>query len=133
MKVQSLETDKFLRDCLEQKIEDTDDLVVYDLKLDYKSDSSRSSSSKPKIHKNPGNPEKCFICDKQFSHKSIKAEHLKNKHETGSSQQCPICQYIVKNAKKLDTHIKYHYHPPEFVCELCGKGFSKKVSLLGSW
>lgn len=89
-----------------------------------------SSKSPTDLSKLRGSVEKCYICNLEFPQKLKKIEHMKNVHESScNSHECPICKYIFKTAFKLDSHIKGHFQAPDFICEECGKGFSKKENL----
>lgn len=40
--------------------------------------------------------------------------------------ECPVCNEEFSNGRKMRVHFYNHF--PEFLCDLCGKGFSKKES-----
>ena len=68
---------------------------------------------------------KCEICDKDFSTRRSKSQHMNEIHGEGKHFVCNVCNKIFGKKNGLTIHIK-NYHPGvprNFKCDSCSKSF----------
>ncbi|XP_053688412.1 zinc finger protein 782-like [Sabethes cyaneus] len=72
----------------------------------------------------------CDLCGTWLNKTNMRA-HMKTVHiEANSSLTCDICHNVYPNKKCLVMHKKRVHVEEKFECELCGKKFKRKISLL---
>ena len=71
-------------------------------------------------------PQKCGLCDTNFSDVDTLKKHIKEVHAIKTENKCDLCN--VKFAKKgvLNRHLEYAHKDYEFKCQHCQKFFSTK-------
>ena len=83
---------------------------------------AKKGRSKKLSKKSPSKNFDCFICDKNFSSRLNKMNHIKDVHDQ-EVHVCTICNFISVSAKYLDQHMKNHKISKNFLCEHCSKKF----------
>lgn len=73
----------------------------------------------------------CHVCNRRFSFSKSLIRHLSKIHGIGkdNSVDCPVCLKKISNPYNLKMHMRTHTGEKPYVCEICGKPFSKKVYL----
>lgn len=82
-------------------------------------------------HKNTDEVYECHVCKRNFTFKKSLVRHLSLIHNVGKSTNvtCNVCNKVVANPYNLKMHLRIHTGERPFVCENCGKAFSKQVYL----
>ncbi|XP_065224338.1 gastrula zinc finger protein XlCGF62.1-like [Planococcus citri] len=71
----------------------------------------------------------CELCGKSFKNKMRLNEHHKRKHQTPKRYACDKCDHKFKQMYQLRVHYRTHTGEKPFICEVCGKGFTRSDGL----
>ena len=79
-------------------------------------------------------PYQCDKCDKRFSTRFGRTQHLKYQHvdmqeNMLNKNTCEICHKDLATAQSLAVHMKIHRKVKAFTCSLCSKNFTTKSQL----
>lgn len=83
---------------------------------------SLSLKTTPKVSKFKMEVQKCFICDINFSSKTLKLAHFREHHAKEKNIKCLRCNHVAKNAVFYNIHLKNH--KSNFGCHNCLRKFS---------
>ena len=75
-----------------------------------------------------GKPYKCSVCDKSFSHKTSREQHMYI-HTKEWPSVCSECGVGCVSLSTLKAHMYIHTGEKPHVCQQCGKGFRKASHL----
>lgn len=72
---------------------------------------------------------KCWICHKKYVTRSGVLMHVKVKHEGQFSAYCEICGKGFQRKLHLIGHMAVHGLPMQYECSVCGQKYAHKTSL----
>lgn len=65
----------------------------------------------------------CSICNTMLGSQKLLVQHFKDSHIT--DRECSICKLVCGSALSLHFHLRTHQQNCSFICDVCGKAFSK--------
>ncbi|XP_069690513.1 zinc finger protein 341-like [Periplaneta americana] len=68
-------------------------------------------------------------CPKEFNRQDKLKLHILTHSSVRPSLQCRICNKTFQRQTQLRQHDRTHHHVAPYICQSCGMGFKKKVSL----
>lgn len=92
---------------------------------------SKQLYSHERTHKNKSNKKEftCDHCGKEFALKNYIYTHMLNMHIQDKRFKCDQCPAAYSKIDSFQYHMKVHLGVLDYICGICGKGFSSKGKL----